>query len=168
MNHEERQHLFALQERIDALVSALDDLTAAVSENTQVTAQLVAQGSGSNNDAAIEAAATQIGVNNAALAKLVTGTTTPPVEGIPTVIGVTPTSGPAAGGQTVTIVGSNFTGATGVNFGSIPAASFTITDDSHIVAVTDPSPVTGNVDVTVTNPSGTSLVTPADVYDITA
>lgn len=166
MNHEERLHLNNLLERIDALMSAIDDLTAAVSANTQVTAQLVAQGSGSN-DAAIAAAATQLDTNNAALLKLVTSSTTPPVEGIPTVIGVSPGSGPAAGGESVTIVGTNFTGATGVNFGSIAAASFTVSDDSHIVAVTEASPVTGNVDVTVANGSGTSLVSPADVYDVT-
>ena len=45
----------------------------------------------------------------------------------PTITSFTPTVGPAAGGTTVTITGTNFTGATSVKFGTTAAASFTVT-----------------------------------------
>ena len=44
----------------------------------------------------------------------------------PVVTSISPTSGPAAGGTTVTITGTAFTGATGVKFGTTPASSFTV------------------------------------------
>ena len=37
---------------------------------------------------------------------------------LPTVTGVSPTSGPAAGGTSVTVSGTNLTGATAVDFGT--------------------------------------------------
>jgi LPXTG-motif cell wall-anchored protein len=64
-----------------------------------------------------------------------------------TVDGVTPGSGPAAGGTTVTVTGGCFTGATAVLFGTTPAASFTVVDDHTIRAVSPAG--TGVVDVTV-------------------
>jgi hypothetical protein len=64
-----------------------------------------------------------------------------------TVTGVTPGTGPEAGGTTVTISGTCFTGATGVLFGSKTATSFVVVNDTTITAVS-PSGV-GTVDVTV-------------------
>ena len=49
----------------------------------------------------------------------------------PTVTGLSPTSGPAAGGTLVTITGTGFTGATAVDFGTTPATSFTVVSDTH-------------------------------------
>ena len=37
----------------------------------------------------------------------------------PTVTGISPTSGPTAGGTSVTITGTDLTGATSVKFGSV-------------------------------------------------
>jgi IPT/TIG domain len=91
------------------------------------------------------------------------------VHYFPTVSGVSPTSGPAAGSNTVTITGQHFqatsaTGAaTGVSFGGVAATSFTIVDDSHITA-TVPAGSAGTVDVTVTGPFGTSPTSSADQY----
>ena len=65
-----------------------------------------------------------------------------------TVGGVDPGHGTASGGTTVTITGSCFTGATGVRFGSTPARSFTVVNDTTITAVTPAG--TGTVNVTVT------------------
>ena len=48
------------------------------------------------------------------------------VNAAPVVTSISPTSGPAAGGTTVTITGSGFTGATAVDFGTTPATSFTV------------------------------------------
>jgi hypothetical protein len=51
----------------------------------------------------------------------------------PVIISFSPTN--AIGGDTVTITGANFTGATGVSFGYVPAASFTVTNTNTIKAV---------------------------------
>jgi hypothetical protein len=64
-----------------------------------------------------------------------------------TVTGVTPGTGPEAGGTAVTITGTCFTGATGVLFGTKAATSFAVVDDTTITSVS-PSGV-GTVDVTV-------------------
>ena len=47
----------------------------------------------------------------------------------------TPTSGPTPGGTTVTITGTNLTGATSVKFGTTTAASYTVTSATTIKAV---------------------------------
>jgi IPT/TIG domain/Glycine rich protein len=72
----------------------------------------------------------------------------------PLVSGVSPEKGRSAGGETVTISGQEFTGATSVSFGSIPAKSFTVDSNETITAVTPASG--GTVSVLVTTASGTS------------
>jgi alpha-tubulin suppressor-like RCC1 family protein len=80
----------------------------------------------------------------------------------PTVTSITPTLGMTAGGTSVSITGTNFTGATGVKFGSTSATSFTVNSESSITAV---SPVgMGTVDMTVTTPAGTSATSFADQF----
>jgi hypothetical protein len=71
----------------------------------------------------------------------------------PTIIRVSPTVGPSAGGTTVTITGTGFTAATSVDLnGSVP---FTVLNDTTIVVVTTAgSP--GSVDVVVSSPGGPS------------
>ena len=71
----------------------------------------------------------------------------------PTVTGLSPARGPAAGGSSVVITGAHFTGATNVKFGA-NAASFTVNSDTQITA-TAPAGSAGSVHVTVTTPSGT-------------
>jgi hypothetical protein len=85
----------------------------------------------------------------------------------PTVSGVSPTSGPAAGGTTVLITGTGFTGATAVQFGNVSASSFTVNSDTQISAVS-PAQAAGTVDVTVANPNGTSAVGSADRFTYVA
>ena len=80
----------------------------------------------------------------------------------PTVSGVSPNSGSATGGTSVGISGTNFTGATAVKFGSTNATSYTVNSPTSITAVSPPG--TGTVDVTVTNPGGTSPTSSADEY----
>ncbi len=84
----------------------------------------------------------------------------------PAITGISPSSGPPAGGTSVTITGSSFTGATAVTFGSTPASSFTVNSDSQITAVAPPG--TGTVDVTVTTPYGTSATGSSDRYSYVA
>ena len=47
----------------------------------------------------------------------------------PTVTNISPNSGPAAGGTLVTITGTNFTGPTAVDFGTIAATNVTVVSD---------------------------------------
>jgi hypothetical protein len=87
------------------------------------------------------------------------GEPTPPA---PTVTGLSPNGGPEAGGTSVSITGSNFSGSTAVKFGGRIASGFTVNSASSITAV---SPAGGGtVDVTVTGPSGTSAATSADTF----
>ena len=71
----------------------------------------------------------------------------------PVVNSVSPLSGPV--GSVVTILGSNFTGTTAVNFGGVPASSFTVVSGSRITATVPAGAVTGLV--SVTTGSGTGL-----------
>src|ERR1019366_5489098 len=73
----------------------------------------------------------------------------------PVVTGVSPTSGPTAGGTSVTVTGTNFTGATAVKFGTTSATTFTVNSATSITA-TAPAGAAGTVDVTVTATGGTS------------
>jgi hypothetical protein len=81
----------------------------------------------------------------------------------PAVTGVTPGSGPTAGGTVVTITGGNFTGATAVAFGGVAAATFTVNSASQITA-TAPAHAAGTVDVTVRTAAGTSAQVAADQF----
>ncbi len=81
----------------------------------------------------------------------------------PAVTGLSPASGPAAGGTTVTITGNGFTGATAVGFGSQPASSFTVVSDTEIQAVAPPQ-AAGRADVEVVTPAGGSALSQADQY----
>ncbi len=85
----------------------------------------------------------------------------------PAISSVSPSSGPAAGGTSVTIAGSGFTGATDVSFGGTPAASYTVDGDAQITA-TSPAHLAGTVDVSVTGPGGTSAISGADEFTFVA
>jgi hypothetical protein len=85
----------------------------------------------------------------------------PEVSG-PSVTRVEPNVGPASGGTSVTITGSNLSGATAVKFGSTNATSFTVNSETSITAVSPAG--TGTVDVTVTTAAGTSPTSPADQF----
>jgi hypothetical protein len=78
----------------------------------------------------------------------------------PTVTSISPNSGPTTGGTSVTITGTNFSGATAVKFGSADAASFSVVNATQITA-TSPAGSLGSVYVTVTTAGGTSPATAA-------
>ena len=73
----------------------------------------------------------------------------------PTVSKLSPKSGPAAGGTTVTITGTGFTGVSAVHFGAVAATEVKFISATSITAVS-PSEAPGKADVTVTTPNGTS------------
>ena len=87
---------------------------------------------------------------------------------LPTVTGVSPTNGPAAGGTSVTVSGTNLTGATAVDFGTANPGTSITADTATSLTVTSPAG-TGTVNVTVTTPNGTSAVNaPSDQYTYNA
>jgi len=80
----------------------------------------------------------------------------------PNVTGVSPNRGPASGGTSVTLTGSDFSAAKEVKFGSANATSFTVNSRSSITTVSPEG--TGTVDVTVIDPEATSPVSSADQF----
>jgi hypothetical protein len=87
--------------------------------------------------------------------------------GPPLVTSVTPGVGPALGLNSVTILGSGFTGLTGdaaVRFGPRNAISYQVVSDTKIVAKVPSAPAGTSVAVTVTNPAGTSPPTAIYMY----
>jgi hypothetical protein len=72
----------------------------------------------------------------------------------PSITSVSPARGPIAGGTTVVITGTGFTGATAVNFGSTPATSYTVNSPTQITA-TLPAGTGGIFDISVTAGTGT-------------
>ena len=69
------------------------------------------------------------------------------VASAPTVTGISPNSGPEAGGTAVTIAGTGFTGATAVDFGTTAATNVTVVNSTTITANSPAG--TGAADVTV-------------------
>ncbi len=81
---------------------------------------------------------------------------------VPTIVGVSPSTGPATGGTSVTIAGTNFQlpnypGVPSVQFGSAFASAVTVNSPVSLSATT-PAGMVGAVDVTVTAPDGQSAV----------
>lgn len=76
-------------------------------------------------------------------------------ETAPTLTGISPSSGPDAGGASVTLTGTNLTGATSVMFGSTAATSFIVNSSTSITA-TSPAESPGAISVTVITPGGAS------------
>jgi hypothetical protein len=72
----------------------------------------------------------------------------------PVISALNPTRGAVAGGDTVTITGSGFTGTTSVKFGSTTATDFHVDSDGQITATTPPGAGAGTVNVTVTTKTG--------------
>jgi hypothetical protein len=74
---------------------------------------------------------------------------------LPVISGISPTSGPTQGGETVTIKGTDLCGATSVLFGTNSAIINSVSSDCTTLSVTEPAG-TGTVPVTVTTPGGTA------------
>jgi hypothetical protein len=77
---------------------------------------------------------------------------TPP----PTITKIIPTSGPDTGGTLVDIVGTDLTGATGVDFGGTAGTGLTVDPSGNLATVTSPAHTAGPAPVTITTPAGVS------------
>ena len=82
---------------------------------------------------------------------------------LPSVTGLSPSSGTISGGDSVVITGVGFLTTTAVNFGTTAATSFTIDSDTQITAIS-PAGSPGTVNVTVTSPLGTSAADAANQF----
>jgi len=80
----------------------------------------------------------------------------------PTITGVQPGSGPTAGGTSVILSGSAFSGATGVTFNGA-AAAFTVVSNTRIDCVT-PAGSAGQASVVVTTPAGSNAANSLFTY----
>jgi phospholipase C len=83
----------------------------------------------------------------------------------PFLTGVFPTTGSPSGGASVTLTGADFTGASAVSFGGVPATSFTVDSQSYITAVAPAG--SGIVPVLVTGPGGSSPAVPVGQFTYT-
>jgi uncharacterized protein YhjY with autotransporter beta-barrel domain len=75
----------------------------------------------------------------------------------PTLTVASPSNGPAVGGTSVTLTGTNLSGATSVTFGGTAATSFTVNSAASIT-VTTPTHAAGAADIVVTTPSGAATL----------
>lgn len=82
---------------------------------------------------------------------------------LPTLVSVAPASGTTLGGTTVTLTGTNLTGATDVTFDSVSATNLSVVN-STTVTVDTPVHTAGAVDVAITTAFGTSTLTNGYTY----
>jgi formylglycine-generating enzyme required for sulfatase activity len=83
----------------------------------------------------------------------------------PTLTLVSPPSGPTTGGTTITLTGTNLTGATSVAVGGSAATNVQVVNSTTVTAVT-PVGTAGPRDVTVMTPGGTATRTGGFVYGV--
>ena len=81
----------------------------------------------------------------------------------PTITSISPVTGSNAGGTTVTLTGSNFSGATSVRFGGVAGTDMVIVSSTSITVKT-PAHALGAVDVSVINSLGSASLTNVYTY----
>jgi len=82
----------------------------------------------------------------------------------PAISGIMPTSGPTAGGTTITVQGTHLTGATKVTFGTSAATTTKVASTGDSLTAKDPAHAAGGVKVSVTTPGGTATSTQTFAY----
>src|SRR5207245_8216669 len=85
----------------------------------------------------------------------------------PTVSGVSPASGPTAGGTAIAITGTNFAAGATVTVGGTPATGVSVVSATQINATT-PAHAAGVADVIVTVGGQSSAANPADQFTYVA
>ena len=87
-------------------------------------------------------------------------------EVTPTVTGVSPSSGPTAGGTKITITGTGFVSVATVTVDGITATGITVVSATSITATT-PAGIAGAQSVAVTTPGGSGTVSDGFTYEVT-
>jgi hypothetical protein len=82
----------------------------------------------------------------------------------PGVTALSPSRGPIAGGNRVTLTGTGFTGVTAVRFSWTAGTGIIVNSTTSSLTVTAPNRFSGTVYVTVTTPGGTSATVQASRY----
>ncbi len=77
---------------------------------------------------------------------------------------ISPNSGSILGGTQVTITGTNFITPLTINFGSVPVLDFEVVSPTQIIATSPAGLAIGTVNVTITNSTGTSEITPTGQF----
>jgi hypothetical protein len=90
------------------------------------------------------------------------------VQPAPTLTAISPASGSIKGGTAVTVAGTDFANVSGVSFGGVPAASFSVAGEGQLTAVAPATKKAGAVDVAVTTVAGTTPVVATDKFTYTA
>ncbi|RUR20770.1 hypothetical protein ELY21_01250 [Legionella sp. km535] len=98
------------------------------------------------------------GDNTNALTAAITITTAPPE-----LTGINPSSGTSSGNAQVTLSGNHLAGTTSVTLGGIAATNVNIIDSNTVTAVT-PGHAAGIVDVNLTTPGGTAILSNGYTY----
>jgi IPT/TIG domain len=86
------------------------------------------------------------------------------VQPAPAIVAVNPAGGSVLGGEEVTITGTNLNGASAVEFGEVPAASFTVVGEEKITAIAPSQTKVGSVDIHVTTMAGESPTVATDRF----
>ena len=84
--------------------------------------------------------------------------------GTPIVTKTDANRGSIAGGQSVVITGTGFTGATGVRFESTAATSYTVVSDTQITAVVPPRLTPALINISIDTPNGPNPNAPASWF----
>lgn len=79
------------------------------------------------------------------------------VQALPSATSIATETGPAKRGTPVVVSGSNFEGVTAVDFGSVPASSFSVDSEGQITAIAPVVTAGGEVPVTVTTLAGSAM-----------
>lgn len=74
----------------------------------------------------------------------------------PTVTGVSPSSGPLTGGNSVTISGTNFNGSAQVSFGGVPSTNYLVNSATSMTATVPAGLAVGTVSVVVSTAAGSN------------
>jgi hypothetical protein len=87
------------------------------------------------------------------------------VQPLPGISAVSPAAGSIKGGTSVLISGHDFTGATGVSFGTSPAKSFSVQSENTITAVAPANADVGSVTISVTTLAGKATAPQSFTYE---
>jgi hypothetical protein len=90
------------------------------------------------------------------------------IQPTPAITSIAGGAGSIAGGDTVKITGSDFTAASAVKFGEVPAAGFAVVSETEMTATAPAATKPGNVDVTVATVAGTSPIVSGDRFSYEA